>query len=145
MKTKRAIFAIGLATLLVSGCVTYGIPGLVSGIFLVQASISAVEPEGTVVLATRPGAYRALRFEVEGPPVVIYRVVVIYRNGNREDRPVNWVVDRGRWNRAMDLGDRGHEVERVMLYYRPFSQRGNGEVRQYQEGQADVVRVYGVE
>ncbi len=146
MKTRLAILAIGLATLLVSGCITYGMPGLVSGVFLVQARIVAAETEGTIVLVPRPAAYRALRFEVEGPPVIIYRVVIIYHDGFREDLPVSWVVDRGRWDRSLDLGARGRPVERVMLYFRPSSQRGHEENgHRYQEAQADVVRVYGVE
>jgi hypothetical protein len=146
MKIKGAILAIGIASLSLTGCLTYGVPGFVSGVFLVQAQIAPREAGSTILVSPRPGAYRALRFVVEGPPVLIYRVVVFYRDGYREDLPVNWVVNQGRWDHAMSLGGRDRAVERVMLYYRPLGQERRGDNgRGYQEARADVVRVYGVD
>ncbi len=138
-------YAVVLYALLASGCVVLG-PPLVSGTLLLQARIAASQPEGTVVVTGGPVIYRALRFEVEGTPVVIYRLLIVYRDGERDDLHVNWVVNRGRWTRGLDLAHRERPIESVILYYRPVAERGGGEKEQRGEsGQVATVRVFGLQ
>ncbi len=145
MTKKLSLGVIVLGTLLASSCVVLS-PAVVPGTLLLQARITESQPEGTVVVAGGPAAYRALHFEVEGNPVVIYRVVVTYRTGEREDLPVNWVVARGRWTRALDLREHDRAIQNVTLYYRPAQERGGGEKdRLGAATEVATVRVFGVQ
>jgi hypothetical protein len=117
--SKKLVPVLGALSLVLWGCLVVPVPARMAGVFVVRGNIVADGPH-VEVLSMGGGVFRALRFEVGDNPVLVYRVVVFYRDGEREDFPVNWVFTRGDWERTVELDSYyGRRVESVDIYYRP--------------------------
>jgi hypothetical protein len=132
---KKLIPVLGLLSLALWGCLIVPVPARRSGIFVVRGDFIADGPH-VQVLSLGGGVYRALRFEAGENPVIVYRIVVLYRNGERVDYPVNWAFTRGDWDRTVQIDSYyGRRVDSVQVYYRPASGF---------EGRQAFISVYGL-
>lgn len=111
-----------------------GPPGVFPWVFLVRTRIELGEGPRVIVFPKSAGAYRMLRIVVEGSPVVVYRVVLVYRSGDQDDLPVNWVFREGDWARVLRVRGAGRPIQQVIVYSRPLEGH---------EGERPVINVYG--
>lgn len=113
-----------MATL--SGCMVLDEPVVVRGEILASPVIVVRDEPHVIVLPERGAFYRSLQFEVEGAPVIVYRIVIEYSSGEREVRDVHWAFGSGRVVEAVRLSGDRRVVRNVTVYTRPENGRAAG-------------------
>ncbi len=132
--TKRFLLLIALVPALLAGCMVLPGPPFVGARLIVEHSFVPRDEPDVIVFPSV--LYAGIRFEVQGPPVIVNRVIVTYANGEREDMAVNWRFGHGDWQRELRLRAGDRHIRNVAVYWKP--ERGY-------EGRKATVRVFGVD
>ena len=117
MPMLMRLFPAIAAAAVLSGCATFGVVA-VRGVIL-ASPVVVLRDEPHLIVLPPQGYYRALQLEVTGAPVIVYRVVIQYANGEREVRNVNWAFRGGRAVQDLRLAGDRRRVRDITVYTRP--------------------------
>ena len=77
-----------------------------------------------IYVTAREGSFKAIKLEVSKAAVDFDRVVVVYRNGQRERLHIRNIIPAGGQTRVLDLAGRNRIINRVIFYYRTPAHQG---------------------
>ena len=84
-----------------------------------------------IVVTAYEGFFRKIAFKVSGNSVEIFKLVVVYGNGDRDEIPVKWLFKKGDWSRIIDLEGNRRIIRKIIFFYRSVGKRrrGKAEIR----------------
>ncbi|WP_235296396.1 DUF2541 family protein [Portibacter marinus] len=129
MKTLNVIFAFFLASSLMSFS-----PQNIRWDFLGQRTVNYKLDRDEIVVTAKEGSFRKIKLQVKKAPVEFRKVIVHYRNGNKETIEIRNHIPAGGETRTIDLNGKNRIISKVVFYY-------NSELKVRRKG---VVKLYGL-
>ncbi|MEL6132924.1 MAG: hypothetical protein AAFR59_06125 [Bacteroidota bacterium] len=70
-----------------------------------------------ILVTAREGTFSGLKLRVTGSPINLHKVIVHYRNGQKQVLNVRMNIPRGGETRVLDLKGNKRVVQKVVFYY----------------------------
>jgi len=88
-----------------------------------------------IIVTRTEGIFRKIAFKVSENAIEIFKLVIVYGNGDRDEIPVKWIFKKGDWSRIIDLEGNRRIIKKIIFYYKTV-----GKIR---KGKAEV-KVFGI-
>ncbi|MEL6695562.1 MAG: hypothetical protein AAFP89_04940 [Bacteroidota bacterium] len=70
-----------------------------------------------IPVTVREGVFSGLKLKITGSPINLHRVIVHYRNGQKQSLNVRMNIPRGGETRVLDLKGNKRVIQKVVFYY----------------------------
>lgn len=80
----------------------------------------------TILVTAKEGRFRAILFKVTDNDVEIFKVIVTYSNGDKDDIPVKWIFKEGDRSRLINLEGNKRFIKKITFYYKTVGEEEEG-------------------
>jgi len=80
----------------------------------------------TIPVTAKEGVFRAIIFKVTGNDVEIFKVTLVYGNGDIDDIPVKWIFKEGDRSRLIDLEGEKRFIKKITFLYKTVGEVDDG-------------------
>jgi hypothetical protein len=97
--------------------------------YLGRKKVSAHLDHDVLYVGGHRGLFTKLRFKVTGNHLELYRMRVVYANGQWDELPAGWFVPQGSITRMIDLAGNRRRIDEIhFLYSHPVNFKGKAHV-----------------